>query len=101
MRYTTHQYDSLIGVLGEALNQAVVGKGAERHAEPDEPFEKQVICEAGMRLGEAGPLYQAIKKIYESRRLEGEAGVKELLGAINYIAGAIVVRRQKERKLHG
>ena len=40
-------------------------------------------------------MFQAVKKIYESVRLPGEAGVRELLGAINYIAAEIIVRRER------
>ena len=61
-----HPYQSLADVFSEALHQAADG----------------------------GPLYQAVKKIYESQGLEGEKGVHELLGAINYIAAAIIVRRE-------
>ena len=88
-------YDSLEKVLAEALHQASMGKGAARHAKEGEPFEKQPICEMARRLGVGGPLYQAVKKIYESERLQGERGIAELLGAINYIAAAIIVWREK------
>jgi hypothetical protein len=85
-------YLSLHSVLWEALLQASEGKGKERHASEGEAFENQPICEIARRL-DGGPLYQAVKKIYESKRLPGEAGVRELLGAINYIAAEIIVRR--------
>ena len=88
-----HPYKSLSDILDEALLQASEGKGKERHASDGEAFEHQPICELGRRLG-GGALYQAVKKIYESQRLPGEAGVRELLGAINYIAAAIIVRRE-------
>lgn len=90
-------YASLIDVLRDALDQASNGKGKERHAVAGEPFEDQQICEISRRLkgGVAGgPLFQAVKKIYESQRLGGEAGVRELLGAINYIGAAIIVMRE-------
>jgi hypothetical protein len=94
-------YESLINIFDEAYLQASNGKGKERHAS-GEPFDKQVICEIARRLGpdplsqSVGPLYQAVKKIYESQRLSGEAGVRELLGALNYIAAAIIIRRKDE-----
>ena len=87
-------YSSLAIILDEAFQQAKSGKGHERHASEGESFEAQPICEMARRLGHSGPLYQAVKKIYESQRLEGERGVRELLGAINYIAAAIIVRRE-------
>jgi hypothetical protein len=35
-----------------------------------------------------------VKKVYESQRLGGERGVAELLGALNYIAAAVIVMRE-------
>ena len=87
-------YESLRLVLDEAYRQASQGKGKERHAEKDEPFERQIICEVRRRVGGGYTMGQATKKIYESQRLPGERGVAELLGAINYIAAEIIVRRE-------
>ena len=86
-------YGSLRRVLDGAYHQASAGKGKERHAySEEEPFESQLICEMGRRIGgPKGPLYQAVKKIYESDRLEPQAAVRELLGAINYVAAAILL----------
>ena len=91
----TDNYAALRGVLDKAFEQAAVGKGRERHADDGEPFEKQQIVEIGKRLAgtpAAGPLFQAVKKIYESGRLDDERAVHELYGAINYIAAAIIMR---------
>lgn len=93
------EYDSLQRVLKEAVIQAAEGKGKERHAEDGEPFHLQPICEMARRLGVAGPLYQAVKKIYESQRLPKERGIAELLGAVNYIAAAIIVRREQDNEM--
>jgi hypothetical protein len=41
-------------------------------------------------------LGQAIKKILESQRLPKGAAIHELLGAINYLAGAIIVRGEQD-----
>ena len=87
-------YDSLMQVLKEATLQAAEGKGKYRHAVGDTPFSEQPICLISRQVGLGFALGQAIKKIIESQRLEGEHGVKELLGAINYIAAAIIVRRE-------
>ena len=87
-------YGSLAIILDEAFQQAKSGKGHERHASKGESFKDQPICEMARRLGHGGPLYQAVKKIFVSQGLEGERGVHELLGAINYIAAAIIVRRE-------
>lgn len=95
---TNNNYESLQKVLNSALDQASCGKGNARHAYGDEPFEKQVICEICRRLSNektAGALFQAVKKIYESGRLEKEAAINELYGAINYIAAAIILLKEE------
>lgn len=91
-------YDSLRSVLDEAFAQASKGKGKERHAYSDEePFEKQPICEICTRLGSIdGALFQAVKKIYECKRLPSERAVNELLGAINYIAAAVILLEKED-----
>jgi len=89
-----HPYASLKRVLDEAFNQASKGKGIERHANEGERFENQKICEITRRVGLGYPLGQGIKKCEESQRLMGEEGVAELLGAINYIAAAIICMRE-------
>lgn len=86
------KYDSLYKVLLSAYNQAASGKGKERHQlNNEEYFENQKICEIARRLSTDYNLGQAVKKIYESKRLEGDRGIAELYGAINYIAAAIIV----------
>lgn len=89
------EYISLGLVLQSALEQASKGKGKERHAEADELFENQIICEVARRTGTGFCLGQAVKKIYESQRLHGVASESELLGAINYLAAAVIVMREK------
>lgn len=89
-------YASLQRVLHNAYRQAAVGKGKERHADGEERFEHQQIVEIGKRLqgnAAAGPLFQAVKKIYESGRLDADRAIHELLGAINYCAAAIIIRQ--------
>jgi hypothetical protein len=89
-------YASLERVLLDAMIQASNGKGKERHAGDGEYYEDQVMCEITRRLGPGYPLGQAVKKIIESQRLGGDAGIQELLGAINYIAGAIIVLQEQQ-----
>lgn len=87
-------YEHLNRVLTDAFRQAASGKGKERHALDAEPFEKQQICEIGHRLQgnkAAGPLFQSVKKIYESGRLPADRAIAELYGAINYAAAAILI----------
>lgn len=82
-------YDCLALVLARAFDQAARGKGAQRHA-VSKPFDHQPmqkLCElygVGFALGQAG------KKMQEAQRMQTDAAVRELLGAIVYIAGAVV-----------
>lgn len=98
MPNTDEQYKALRSVLECAFEQASNGKGKERHADNVEYFQNQQICEIGRRLEgnlAAGPLFQAVKKIYESGRLDKNGAIAELLGAINYIAAAIILHYDK------
>lgn len=88
------EYLALVNVFEDAARQAAFGKGKARHAEEGEAYEDQIICEVARRVGLGYPLGQAAKKIYESQRIGGERGVAELLGAINYIAAAVIVMRE-------
>ena len=93
------KYNTLYKVLLSAYNQASNGKGKERHQlNDDEPFEKQKICEIARRLSTDYNLGQAVKKIYESKRLTDGRDIAELYGAINYIAAAIIVKQEKNNE---
>lgn len=85
-------YASLRNVFRMAEEQASMGKGKNRHAVDGELFQDQQICEISRRIGIGFSLGQAVKKIYESDRLDKDASISELLGAINYIAAAIIVK---------
>lgn len=82
-------YHHLSNVLDEALEQASEGKGRERHAQ-DLPFHEQPMQQLIDLYGMGFALGQAGKKMQESQRLPHDAARTELLGAIVYIAGAIV-----------
>jgi hypothetical protein len=82
-------YESLFKTLVEALNQAQIGKGKERHA-TWEPFDQQPIMVIADMFGEGYQLGQAVKKLQESQRLDKDAAIRERLGAINYIAASII-----------
>ena len=87
-------YGRLKSVQRRAYEQASAGKGKERHATAGEAFEDQQICEISRRLkGHAagGPLFQVVKKSYESGRLPKQRAIAELLGAMNYLAAAIII----------
>lgn len=87
----TPGYEELAGVLVRAYDQAAIGKGKERHAN-DAAFVNQPMQTISDLLdSDAGMAFQAIKKIQEARRLPTrEAQVRELLGAINYVAGMVL-----------
>ena len=83
-------YISLRYVLELAVDQAANGKGKERHAN-GEPFDQQKICKISRAVGVGFALGQALKKAEESVRLNKDAGLREILGAINYLAAAYIV----------
>ena len=89
-------YESLITVLNMALEQAAAGKGKERHAR-GQPFEDQPMQRISQLLDSAeGMRYQIMKKTQESARMEKDAAIRELLGAINYAAGTVIFLQNKE-----
>ena len=90
------KYVKLADVLNKAYLQAAEGKGKERHANENN-FEDQPIMTISKLLNSNdGPLFQAMKKIQESKRLERDRAINELLGAINYIAAAIIYLEQEK-----
>ena len=93
MRETENDYAALRAILDEAYEQASAGKGLERHAN-GRPFDRQPILEIGRMMGVGFQLGQAAKKSQEAtgmiRRGNRDAAVRELLGAINYIAAAVI-----------
>lgn len=86
-------YESLLGVLNEAYEQVAFGKGKERHAN-GKPFEQQRMIVIDRAVGGGFCRGQAIKKIEESQGQDVDGAVVNLLGAINYIAGEIIRRRE-------
>jgi hypothetical protein len=87
------KYFGLQRVLLDALEQAAGGKGKERHAD-GEVFENQKICVINRWLAGspiAGPLFQAVKKTVESSRMAPDRAIRELYGAINYLAAGIIL----------
>jgi len=92
-------YSALAGVLREAHAHAAKGKGVERHGN-GRGFNEQPIMEIPRLLGGSpeGQLYQIMKKAQEAngmvKRGEREAAIRELLGAINYAAAAVLTIRE-------
>lgn len=87
-------YRSLAGILVDAYHQAQSGKGKERHAN-GLPFEDQPMQTiSGMLDSDKGMAYQACKKIVEATNMQSlPAFEREILGAINYLAGMIIFNR--------
>lgn len=92
----TPGYEQLAAVLQAAFDQAAAGKGAERHAN-GLPFHEQRMQTISTLLdSDAGMAFQVCKKVTEGMGLPHEARERELLGAINYIAGMVIFHRQRE-----
>lgn len=89
-------YEKLADVLQRAYGQAAHGKGKERHQVAGEPFEEQVMQDMARRFGVGSLLGQAFKKSEESQRLAHDASVRELLGAIVYLAGAVIAKERSQ-----
>lgn len=85
-------YEQLAAVLQDAYDQASKGKGAARHA-TGKPFHEQPMQDLIRLYGPGFALGQAGKKMQESQRMDRDAAERELLGAIVYIAGAIIAAR--------
>jgi hypothetical protein len=93
----SEQYKILHCILDDVAEQLENGKGKERHAD-DAPFEKQSSLEIMRRVKEstASPaLFQAVKKIYESTRLNNPHAIQELQGAIGYLVMAIILLKEE------
>ena len=65
------------------------GKGMERHGST-EPLHAQPSPTIARFVGLGYPIGQAVKKALEAGRLVGAARRHELLGAINYLAIAVM-----------
>lgn len=88
-------YSALADVLTRAMYQASAGKGAQRHAQ-GQAFEQQPMQQLIKLYGVGFALGQAAKKAQEAQRLPTvERQVAELLGAIVYIAGAVIALEGK------
>jgi len=89
-------YEDLHHVLRRAFIQATHGKGKERHAQ-NLPFAEQPMQRLIDLYGVGFALGQAAKKAQESQRLPIDHAVNELLGAINYLAGAVIAIERANR----
>ena len=82
-------YESLRRALDEAYEQAAYGKGAERHGN-GQRFDQQPMQHLIFDHGLGFATGQAAKKASEALGMDHSAARRELLGAIVYLAGAIV-----------
>ncbi len=93
-------YLSLQKALNAALDQAINGKGRERHGS-DLSFDEQPMLAISRVVGIGFPLGQVCKKVQEAARLvardEPDRARAELLGAINYLAGAVVLLEEMSK----
>lgn len=92
MEYDNEDYGELRKVLDLAYNQAAVGKGKERHAR-GRKFEDQPINVIPGLLDDKWAFsarFQAVKKIQEVSGLPKDMALREILGAIVYLAGAYI-----------
>ena len=87
--YVNEGYHDLFDVMRDALDQAQNGKGEERHGN-GLSFTDQPALTITRAVGLGFPLGQAMKKIQESQRMDTDAAKRELLGAINYLAAAVL-----------
>lgn len=97
-------YEALANILEQAYRQASQGKGKERHATSGQPFHAQRMQTSSDAVGSPdGMAYQVIKKMTEGLEFDDrERCERELLGAINYLAGiAIWLRRKHGLPLDG
>lgn len=96
---TQEQYKPLYTILHDAYSQAANGKGKARHNGRGVAFDRQPIMEIGRMCGLGYPTGQAQKKTQEAvsmfSRGEGHAAEAELLGAINYLAAAVMLIRER------
>lgn len=83
------EYSDLFEVLRDALEEAQEGKGEERHGN-GLSFTGQPALTITRAVGLGFPLGQAMKKIQECQRMDPDAAKRELLGAINYLAAAVL-----------
>lgn len=89
-------YEKLRDVLERAYNQASKGKGAERHGK-DLPFHLQPMQQIADMYGIGFMLGQVAKKIEEAQRLPKDRAINEILGAINYCAGAVIFLEKQDQ----
>lgn len=93
-------YDKLQDIFQAALRRAAVGKGAIRHAEENQPFERQQICDDLRGTDKSAAIFQIRKKAREVLRLSRRQDkVNELLDVCVYAAAAVLVLIEEQQEL--
>jgi hypothetical protein len=95
-------YEKLYNVFMDAMYRASCGKGKERHADGDEPFDEQFILRGARRFGLNGLRFQIAKKNEEVGNIvDYQAKINEFLDIAVYAAAAIIRLREiiEERNL--
>lgn len=95
-------YTRLFDVLREAHDQAAFGKGKERHANALAFHEQRMQTISRQLKTPNGMAFQVAKKMFEGLEMaDADAQRRELLGAINYLAGIVIFlddQREKAEK---
>lgn len=86
-------YTDLRRALDAAFEQAAGGKGKERHAQ-GLAWNDQPIMQITRTHGVGFPMGQAAKKVQEAARMQPAHARHELLGAIVYLAAAVIALDQ-------
>lgn len=84
------KYTCLWNVLKQAFDQASSGKGQERHGNGKYFRDQPMFSIANMLGSNHFMIGQAVKKAQESTRMDKDRAIKELLGSIVYMAGAVI-----------
>lgn len=96
-KFPCEGYERLHAAYQDAHHHAAYEKGNERHAN-DLPFHEQRMQTISQGLNSPdGMAYQVIKKVQEGLQME-DAGARrrELLGALNYLAGIVIFLDDRE-----
>lgn len=89
-------YNKLQDIFQLALLRAAIGKGRIRHADENQPFEKQQICEDLRGTDKSAAIFQIRKKAKEVLRLPRKLDkVNELLDICVYAAAAVIVLEEE------
>lgn len=94
----TDRYQELRRIMDNAYRFAAEEKGEERHGRGTLAWEDQRHAQIGHEVGTGFAIGQAVKKAFESEGLEDEAAIRELLGAMTYLASAIFLIERGYRR---